>query len=134
MDKNNDTHVSQHNPLRSFLFGAIVFIIIILIRFILSFPSQIFDILLNFYCLAISILFIILYQRKMKYAWHSILFIYIPLFPLYLYRTIIVRDLLSYIVSLVWIGVIFLLISWRKRYFEYLEQEPPLLNSQEQTK
>jgi O-antigen/teichoic acid export membrane protein len=133
MNKNNESPVSQKNPLRSFLFGALVFITIILLRFILLFPSYIFDILLNLYSLALSILFIVFYQRKMKYAWHSLLLIYIPLFPIYLYRTIIVGDTLSYIVSIVWVGVILVIFNWRKRYFKYLEQENGIIQSAEQT-
>ena len=134
MIKNNESPVSQKNPLRSFLFGALVFITLILLRFILFFPPYIFDILFNFYGLAISILFVIFYLRKMRYAWHSLLLFYIPLFPLYLYWTILVRDTLAYIVSIVWVGVIFVIFIWRKRYFNYLEQEPTLIQPQEQTK
>ncbi len=134
MNKNNESPVSLRNPLLPFLFPQIGFIIIILLRFILLFPSYIFDILLNIYSLAISILFIVFYRRKMKYAWHSLLLFYIPLFPLYLYWTIIVRDTLSYIVSIVWVGLIVVILNWRKRYFKYLEQEKGIIQSSEQTK
>ena len=134
MIKNNESPVSQRNPLRTFLFGALVFITIILLRLILFFPTHIFDVLFNFYGLAISILFVVFYLRKMKYAWHSLLFFYIPLFPLYLYWTIIVGETLSYIVSIVWVGLIVVIINWRNRYFKYLEQEPTLIQPQEQTK
>jgi hypothetical protein len=131
MIKNNESPVSQTNPLRIFLFGALAFITIILIRLILFFPSYIYDILFNFYSLAASIMFVVFYLRKMKYAWHSLLLFYIPLFFLYLYWTFIVRDTLSYIVSIVWVGVILVLINWRKRYFNYLEQEVTLIQPQE---
>lgn len=123
MIKNNESPVSQTNPLRTFMFGALVFITFILIRLILFFPPLIYDILFNFYSLAVSILFVVFYLRKMKYAWHSLLLFYIPLFFLYLYWTFIVRDTLSFIVSIVWAGVILVIINWRKRYFTYLEQE-----------
>ncbi len=131
MIKNNESPVSQTNPLRTFLFGALVFITFILIRLILFFPPYIFDILFNFYSLAISIIFVVFYLRKMKYAWHSLLLFYIPLFSMYLYWTFIIRDTLSYIVSIVWVGVILVIINWRKKYFKYLEQEVILIQPQE---
>ncbi len=134
MNKNNESPVSQRNPLLPFLFPQIGFIIIILLRFILLFPSYIFDILLNIYSLAISILFIVFYRRKMKYAWHSLVLIYVPLFPIYLYMTINVGNQLSYVVSIVWVGVIFIILNWRKRYFKYIEQENGIIPSSEQTK
>ena len=131
MIKNNESPVSQTNPLRTFLFGALAFITFILIRLILFFPPNIFDILFNFYSLAISIIFVVFYLRKMKYAWHSLLLFYIPLFSMYLYWTFIIRDTLSYIVSIAWVGVILVIINWRKKYFKYLEQEVILIQPQE---
>jgi len=131
MIKKNESPVSQTNPLRIFLFGALVFITFILIRLILFFPPYIFDILFNFYSLTISIIFVVFYLRKMKYAWHSLLLFYIPLFSLYLYWTFIVRDTLAYIISIVWVGVILVIINWRKRYFKYVEQEATLIQPQE---
>ena len=131
MIKNNESPVSQTNPLRTFLFGALAFITFILIRLILFFPPNIFDVLFNFYSLAISIIFVVFYLRKMKYAWHSLLLFYIPLFSIYLYWTFIIRDTLSYIVSIAWVGVILVIINWRKRYFKYLEQKVTLIQPQE---
>ncbi len=133
MNKNNEFPESQKNPLRTFLFGAFVFIFVIVLRFILLFPSDIFDLLFNLYSLVVSILFIVFYQRKMKYAWHSLLLIYIPLFPIYLYMAIIINNPLSYIVSIAWVGVILVIFNWRNRYFKYLDQAPTPIQSSEQT-
>jgi len=132
MNDNNDTLVYQKNPLRYFLFGAIIFVVLLILRLFLWFilwlplPLQVYDIFVSLYVLALSILFIVYYRRKMKYAWYIVfLYFFLP-YLIYLYRAI-TAGIAPCIGTIIWIGIMFVILYLRKKYFKYLEQEPTLI-------
>ncbi len=123
MKRNHDNLVSQKNPLRPYLWGAIIGIIGYPIVFFLSFPPHVFDIFVLIFNLVLFILFIVLYQRKLKYAWHSLLLWIILFYPATIYRRIIINgDPFVFDNSLfIWFGLILLALSVRKRYFKFIK-------------